>query len=71
MIASTSSSLKRKCLPMKVHGITRAAAFFRSQDSGTFSSSAASAGVCNRAALTGRTPIRRRGTPCRTATTCT
>jgi hypothetical protein len=44
-ISVMSSSLKRRCLPKKVHGMTRAAAFFRSHDSRTLSSSAASAGV--------------------------
>jgi hypothetical protein len=47
-----SSSLKRRCFPRNVHGISRAAAFFRNHDSGTFKISAASAGVYNCGALT-------------------
>jgi hypothetical protein len=44
-ISVMSSSLKRRCLPKNVHGMTRAAAFLRSHDSRTLSRSAASAGV--------------------------
>jgi hypothetical protein len=43
-----SDSLKRRCLPMNVHGIARAVAIVLSQDSRTRRISAASAGVCRR-----------------------
>jgi hypothetical protein len=41
MIAAMSSSLNRRCLPMNVHGMTRAAAFILSHDSRTLSIPAA------------------------------
>jgi hypothetical protein len=43
MIAAMSSPLNRKCLPMNVHGIIRAAAFVLSHDSRTLRIPAASA----------------------------
>ena len=45
MICAMSSSLNRRCLPMNVQGIARAAALARSQDSRILKISAASAGV--------------------------
>jgi hypothetical protein len=47
MISAISSSLKRRCLPMNVHGISRADALVLSHDSRTLRILAASATVCS------------------------
>src|SRR3712207_9558194 len=57
MMAVRSVGEKRRCLPRKVQGICRAAAFLRSQDSRTCSRRAASAGgYSSGASLPGATP---------------